>query len=548
MSVDNRRSAALSIHKSGDLPEAGRAYRDILAVFPEDGQTWHYLAVLSGQSGRHHDALTFARSALRFGYETASVHTNIVHALAAQGDPFGAGAAAAQALRFVADDLDQVRFLAPFLRDSGRERELLACMLRHTERSANDCQLWTDIGGLAAALDLGDIAISAFEHAIPIQPREPQLFFNLATILMMAGKPQEAEVAARRGLAIASDFEPLMFLLTQLRGLPPDDPLAKIIENRQVNRLALGPPYLSFAKAKLFHNQGLKKQAIDHYRMGNATARSQFTYNPIQAEAEINQLTSMVADGVFKPSPDSFDEPPEITPVFIVGLPRSGSTLLAQVLARHSRIVSGGEMVWLQRLVRSSLRRDHLTFPQGLAQLEDASVTAIRTEYLRILRDRQARASHVIDKLPANLLSIPLITRLFPFARVIVSVRDPLETGWSCYKTLFAGPQHFAYDLAELGGYQNVCSDLIAACALQFPQVRIARHEEVLSQLRAQIGALLGFLDLEWENGCLDTNQDNHLVATASALQVRAPITAVASSDANNYIQWLQPLSEGLKR
>ena len=216
-------------------------------------------------------------------------------------------------------------------------------------------------------------------------------------------------------------------------------------------------------------------------------------------------------------------------------------------MSGHSRVAAGGEIVWLQRLIRTALRRQGLSFPEGLPALDEASARLIQDEYSRILRERAPGSSHVIDKLPANLLSVPLITRLFPAAPIIISVRDPVETCWSCYKHLFAGQQLFAYDLVELAGYQNACGDLIAACA-SFPQVRVARHEEILMEPRAQIEGLLAFCGLEWEDGCLDVRPDSHLVRTASALQVREPLRDRPIGEAIGYSQWLQPLIDGLSR
>ena len=140
-----------------------------------------------------------------------------------------------------------------------------------------------------------------------------------------------------------------------------------------------------------------------------------------------------------------------------------------------------------------------------------------------------------------------MILEIFPAARILVSVRDPLENCWSCYKHLFAVPQHFAYDLVELGRYNNACRELIEVYSSAFPErLRIIHHEKLLAAPKAEIAQMLEFCGLGWENRCLDFYTGGGLVRTASSLQVRRPVQPFPRRDANRYRRFLDPLAATL--
>ena len=546
-SLESLRAAALALHRHDHIAEAHAAYAALLRDHPGDGETCHYLAVLFAQTDRPAQSLEYSRRALDCGYETAAVHFNMAQALAKHNDGLGAAAAAAKAIELQSDDHELLTDLTPLLRAGGRERELLDALLRHADDRTSDHHYWADVASLATEFGMLDLAASSFKRAAELQPNDPRTWFNLAYFWQMAGQSEKAEQAVRVGLSHDAGFPPLLFLLSQLRPIDMEEPAYQRILGALETSSGSRSAQLQFAAATLFDRQDQVEQAFRHYDAGNRLVRSSFRYDPAQAEAEIESLARMVRDRMFDEhsgEPVIEDEP---TPVFIVGLPRSGSTLLEQMLGSHSRVAAAGEIVWLQRFVRLLLREKGLTFPAGLARLDDTAAASIRVNYLRILRSRAGGASHVVDKLPANLLNAPLILELFPAARILVSVRDPLENCWSCYKHLFAGPQHFAYDLAELGRYNNACRDLIEVYAGAFPErLRIVHHEQLLAAPKAEIAQVLEFCGLGWESRCLDFHRGGELVRTASALQVRRPVQPFPRRDANRYRRFLDPLAATL--
>jgi len=231
-------------------------------------------------------------------------------------------------------------------------------------------------------------------------------------------------------------------------------------------------------------------------------------------------------------------------------VPRSGSTLIEHMLARHPAVSAGGEIVWVQRYLRQAVHHAGLKFPAEQRLLGEAALRSVRQRYHAALQVRQQGqcARYMTDKLPANYLCIPTIRRLFPAALIIHMRRDPRETAWSCYRHLFSGRQSFAYDLVELGRYIVAVHGFIDACRARWPgHVVELCYEALMRDPPMLMRALLQRLGLEWEPRCLRPEATADLILTASALQLRRGIAPSALGSAERYTDFLQPLVSALQ-
>jgi hypothetical protein len=239
------------------------------------------------------------------------------------------------------------------------------------------------------------------------------------------------------------------------------------------------------------------------------------------------------------------------TPVFVLGMMRSGTTLVEQILARHPRVFGAGELPDLPRLIGSLSARlqTPIAFPDCLRLLDQATARAVAAEYLQRLREMGSGADRVVDKLPANYLWLGLIATFFPNARAIVCRRDPADTCVSCYFQDFASPHPYTSDLRHLGHFYRQYERLMAHWAKVLPiRVFEVRYEELTADPGPVSRTLVEYCGLPWDERCLRFDESKRVVRTASALQVRKPMYTSSVGRWKRYEAFLGPLLEELHR
>ncbi|PCI51598.1 MAG: hypothetical protein COB49_01410 [Alphaproteobacteria bacterium] len=540
--LNEQRNEALSWHHSGLLEKAESAYHHILKQYPKDGETWHYLAVLCGQTECHSQVIIYCDRALECGYQSPALLFNKARAFDIMDDPAAAADAAEMGLLLEPDDIELTFDLIDFLKSEGREGNILLALKHLAANTPANAAIHTELGNSASRLGDIDTAEAAFQKVVEITPTDARAWANLATFFHMSGEAAKAEASTRRAIALDSKLFESYFLLAELGK-----------QDKEIFHLTTTPEgaasaHMQFAAASISGETGL---SFRHYAEGNRIVRSSFQYNVATDENNMRLLASLITDGdaAFPPIDQSDKVAP--VPIFIVGMPRSGSTLLEQILASHSDIGTAGELVWLQRFIRSALDQHKLAFPLGLVRLNEQALTDIRAKYMAVLQDHsqcKSGTSFVIDKLPANFLYIPLIAKIFPASPIIVSARDSLETCWSCYTHLFSGPQFFAYDMEELARYCKACNRLITHYrAAGLKTLYTAEYEKLVENPAREIAKLLNHCGLEMETQCLNPERAQRLVQTASSLQVRAPILERSEKKTDRYIDYIGPLVRALK-
>lgn len=509
---------------AGSLAAAEAAYHDYLRHEPSDGETLHRLAVLMGQTDRPAVVVALETAALGAGYCTSSLFANMALAHHALGDPFAAGEAAAKALDLAPADQALLDDLAPLLRASGREPRLLsACMARTASRERGLDEL-LEFGSLAAELGRLDLAAPAFLNATECFPDTPEAWRNLATLQMMAGRTSEAEAAGWEAVSRNPlPFEDL-FLLAQLGlDLQARNELHARVDFHLDTEAGRTSAHLQFAAARLLEDEAAIPSALHHYAIGNGLVRARMPHDRKRSGLQFDRLASLCSSAPVRMklgrSASGRGGP---VPIFIVGAPRTGSTLVEHMLCRKGDAFPAGELVWFQRIVRHVLERERLSFPDGLGQISDEGRDLIRSRYLEILRERADGALHVIDKLPSNILYAPLALTLFPEARIIMTDRSSADACLSIYRHLFSSMQSFAYDIFDiahhLAGIRRIAG---AIYELAPDRAIILPLEDLVGDPEAKIAALMAFCGISPRT---DAAERPRLVQTASALQVRKPV------------------------
>jgi tetratricopeptide (TPR) repeat protein len=390
-------------------------------------------------------------------------------------------------------------------------------------------------------------AIALYRRMLELRPEDALTNVTLGNVLQTVGRSQESVAAYResivrdpkRGeawwsLANAKTFRfPPEYLLQMqallaLPDLPPADRLQ-----------------IEFALGKALEDQADYPASFMHYAEGNRLRHATLRYNQPQIDDQLRRATRLYTPGFFAERADAGDVAPD--PIFVVGLPRSGSTLVEQILASHSRIEGTMELNDLLRTVRR-LDLPGGRYPEILANVPSPQLANLGGDYLQATRiQRKTGCPFFIDKLPVNFMHIGLIHTILPNAKIIDVRRHPLSCGWSCFKQLFARGHDFSYALGDIGTYYRTYIGFMALWDDRLPgHVHHIFYEDLVTDTEAEVRRLLGYLGLEFEQACLDFHQTERAVRTPSAEQVRQPIFVNGLDQWRHFDPWLDPLKQAL--
>lgn len=409
------------------------------------------------------------------------------------------------------------------------------------------------VGVALEHMGLGHQAEAAYVQALALKPDYAEARNNLGNLKREAG--DFAGALEAYGKAIADDpFYTQSYLnraelVTAAPGDVAIDNLKRMADMAAANDARLPPAravYIHFALAKALADIGDHAGAFAELEKGNALKRASIIYN----REGMSVYMRGVADVFGKEMLAAPVSASKAAPIFIVGMPRSGTTLIEQILASHPDVRAVGESTAFDAAARSLLGA--ITVPLNYtAHAGDLAKAAERigVDYLDRLAPLLEGRTRSADKLPGNFLNIGIIHMAFPGARIVHASRDPVDTCVSCYSKLFREWQNFAYDLTDLGRYARDYLGLMAHWKTVLPEGRIldVAYEDVIADLEGQARRLLAYCGLSWNDDVLEFYRTQRPIATASALQVRQPIYASALKRAKPYEAYLAPLRDALK-
>jgi tetratricopeptide (TPR) repeat protein len=395
-----------------------------------------------------------------------------------------------------------------------------------------------------------DDAITHCERAIAVNPDRAEVHNTLGLILKDRGEFGDAMGHFAKAIAIKPDCAEAHFNRAELKTFHRGDTDLAALE-ALVRRDGLSADkglLVHFALSKALEDIGDYGQAFEHLRRGNSLKREQIDYDE-KSEVRLFERISTVYDATLFDRFRGTGDPSRV-PIFVLGMPRSGSTLIEQILAGHPQIHGAGELRDLDTALSSVLSAGNPTvpYPECVPSLDGDILRRIGEAYLArlaVLADRKAR---IVDKLPGNFLDIGLIRLILPNARIIHTVRDPIDTCVSCYSKLFAFGQYFSYDLGELGRYYRCYSALMTHWRSVLPPASIldVSYEDVVDDLEGQARRLIDYCGLPWDDRCLSFHKTIRPVKTASTVQVRQPLFRSSLQRWRRYQPGLGPLLKEL--
>ncbi len=441
------------------------------------------------------------------------------------------------------------RALGPALQALGKLQEADAAARHLLKLEPDNPQSWITIAAVAARLMRQEQALEAYQHAARLKPDEVRLQMSIGHVQKTLGHRVESEAAYKAALRLAPELGEAYWSLADLKNYAFSD-----TELAEIQRLLKSPQQqpsneaqLRFALGRALEQRARYADAFAQYAAGNALRAHEAPFDIEAFEARSGRIRTFFNAAFFR-GPASHGDPSR-APIFIVGLPRSGSTLIEQILASHSQVEGTMELPNVLNYVREldDLAPARNGYPEALARVPPERLTAVGKRYLAETAPLRRGRERFIDKMPNNFSHVGLIHAMLPNATIIDARRHPLDACFSAYRQYFAEGQTFSYDLEVLGRYYRAYLDLmdhwdqvLPGCVLRL------QYERLIENPEARIRELLAHCGLPFEPSCLRFHETRRSVRTASAEQVRQPIYRSAVGYSKHFERELEPLRRSL--
>jgi len=533
----------------GRFDEAAARYREALQLQPRNAAVIGNLGNALLQSGEPVAAIDCYEAALEIEPRLLDTRRNLAHALLGQGRATEALAQIELALNAMPDSPEILVTMGNVLSELGKGGEAIACFEKVLVQQPGLAPVQCNLANVLRQNGRLEAAIERYEQALQQAPDYAEGHYDLGLALQDIGDKDGAAARFRRALEIDAHCGKAWRAIAGLSKTSLSEDDLDVMQSA-VEAPDAGPEermHLEFALGKGYEDKRNYSTAIEHLHRGNALHRRTFDYSIEQDATAFANLQSVFDSQFFERWSGAGIE--NATPVFIVGMPRSGTTLCEQILASHPDVHGGGELRYLARAIAERFPMvDGVDYTAALADARAEGFKAIGQRYVAAIRELDADIRHISDKLPNNFLNVGMIRIVFPNARIVHCMRDPRDTCYSIYKNFFSARGHYyAYDMVELGRYYRLYSDLMAHWNAVLPGVMYAlRYEDLVQEQEGTTRALVDACGLDWDPACMEFHKTRRPVATISASQVRQPMYSGSVGAWKNVEASLEPLLETL--
>jgi tetratricopeptide (TPR) repeat protein len=546
-----RYNLGTALHALSRYQEAIAQYEKALAIEPGYARAYVALGDALQALGRHEEAIAHYRRALGIEPELAAAQNRLGNALQALGRHDEAVVHHEKALAINPGDAEAHNNVALALQALNRHREAIAHLEKALTVRPGFAAAHNNLGVTLQALNRHDEAVAQYEKAVVSGPRQASRYANMGLALQEIGRLDEACRAFAKAIELAPRTGRFYRNLADCKRFTAGDPVLAAMEELARDRASLpeeGQRQLLFALGKAFADLDQHERSFAYLLEGNALKRQQTGYDEAQVLGEFERIRAVFG-------PELMDQRrgfghPSPVPVFILGMPRSGTTLVEQILASHPKVFGAGELLDFERAVAGLSGQDDTPapFPELVPLLSAERLRQLGVRYLEGVTPGAPAAARITDKMPLNFLFAGLIHLALPNARIIHTSRDPVDTCFSCFSTLFTGNHRVAYELGELGRYYRAYERLMGHWRSVLPNgvMLEVRYEDVVADLDRQARRIVAHCGLEWEDACLSFYETRRPVRTASVAQVRQPIYRSSVGRWQPYRHLLRPLLEAL--
>ncbi|MBT8141677.1 MAG: tetratricopeptide repeat protein [Gammaproteobacteria bacterium] len=508
---------ALEYFKQGNIIVPETLCRLIRVHHPDDLANLNLLATLASKAGKFELAVSFLIRCLEINPNLPIFHFDLANALFQVGNYPPALKECDYLLQFAPDHLETVSLKAAIL---------------------------VKIGAFEKAAEL-------YEKLISAHPQNATLQLRYGVSLRILGRTSEAIKAFNKALQLAPELGEAYWNLANLKTYAFSDAEIGSITHllSESNNDTANVSYLNFALGKALEDKGEYARSFSYYQQANIIIKESHNYQSAETSEMVKANKAVFNTAFFN------DRVPHgsqaNSPIFIVGLPRSGSTLLEQILGSHSLVDPTMELTEMTSMVRSINNLEYQGkipgFPQVVSHLSNEELENFGNEFIRRTKIYRQNGTYFIDKTPHNFLYIGLILAILPNAKIIDARRDPMACGFSIYKQHFAKGHRFSNSLEDIGHYYRDYLELMDHWNSVFQgKILTVQYEELIQDVNAGVRNMLDFCGLEFEQACVDFHKNTRAVATVSSEQVRQPVYTKAIEHWKHYSDFLGPLKDVL--
>lgn len=549
--ADAHHNLGVTLQASGQHEAAVESFNTALNLQPDDRQTMNLLAGLLGDLGRFDEAEQVLRSAIQHAPDQAGLYINLSTILRQQQDRKLAALVAGRKAVSLAPNLAVAHFnLGVCLTHIGNFPAALEAHDRAIELDSDNEQFHEKRSQTLVELGRADEIVERLEDRAREFPQDHDHQFALAQAYRSLGRRDDTIALVRKTIeldpnhvaahcelvnadaAAVTDTE-----IERMLGLL-DDPARSDLEKAD----------LGFALGKLFEKRGDFDRAFEFIDQANQRTRGTRTYSVDTDRASFEKLKHVFDAKFFESAPSGVCD--STLPIFIVGMPRSGSTLVEQILASHPQVYAAGEISTLgMSAFEETDENGKMLYPDRATELDAAAYERITHRYIENLKAHPLEhVSRVVDKALENYFQVGLIRTLFKQPRIIHVVRNPMDTCWSIFGLRFNTGHSYGYDLSELGAYYRMYLDLMDHWKTVLPGVMLdVKYEELVEDQEGHTRKILDYCGLPFDDRCLDFSNTKRAVNTASVWQVRQPLYRTSVERWRPFEKHLEPLMAALK-
>lgn len=535
--------SVISLYTKGHFQEAIVRIKSLNNDFPNVPLLFNLIGACYRQIGQLEGAVKMFETAINIKPDYAEAHFNHGAVLQELEKPDNAIESYKKAITFQPKYPDALNNLGNILKENGDLQEAIEKFEWAVAYQHDFAEAHNNLGLALSDYGRPIEAIKSFKNAISYNKDYDKAYFNLAMSQKDIGDKDGFIANIEKALKLRPDWGAAHLHLSRVKKYKKTDPVIPLMESFLLKEdlVLIDRIGLNFALAHIYEGFKNYDKQFKYLNEANSLRKQEVNYSFEKDQSLFSRIK------------ETFESPPsilkksslgnEIKPIFIVGMPRSGTSLIHQILDSHHKVHGVGELNYLNKFVMPVIKSFK---KKGKNQISNKSLELIRESYLASLSSLNFKEKIIVDKMPLNFRHIGFITTAFPDAKILHMKRDPMATCWSIYKYYFNG-NYYSFDQEDLANYYILYKDLMNFWKKQFPGLVFdVSYEDLTISQEDETRKLLEYCELDWDENCLSFHNNQTAVKTTSALQVRQKIYQGSSEVWKKYESYLQPLIKGL--